>query len=114
MNDEIKKTMKKRGVQRSVALRIHAKKDKAAALVSSAVSGLYSSVSDEARKKSTTKKRKRKRKIWIRRDVRRPGKFRRFAEAWGLASKGESIPLGSKSKDATSLQKHTRRLLAKN
>jgi len=113
MNDEIKKTMKKRGVQRSVALRIHAKKDKAAALVSSAVSGLYSSVSDEARKKSTTKKRKRKRKIWIRRDVRRPGKFRRFAEAWGLASKGESIPLWVKEQGCDKPSKTYKKITGK-
>lgn len=89
MDDDIKKIMRKKGVQRSAALRIHAKPYKASEIAES----VYSSVYDDEAKKKTTKKRKRKSKMWIRRDVRRPGMFRRLIENWGWASKGESIPL---------------------
>ena len=85
IEDHFKDNLKS-GMDISSALRDAAKKTYGISYdLSNFVGNLYSA--------AVKKKRKRKRKPnWIRRDIKRPGRFRRFAERWGLANKGQSIP----------------------
>lgn len=90
---KVLKEMRSRGKTLSSSIKDSAKKRYGAILnASNSIETLYSAAAKKKPRKP------RKRKIWIRRDIKRPGWFRRLAENAGLASPGESIPYRVKDK----------------
>lgn len=112
--EDVFKDNLKSGMNLSSALKDAAKKVYGISYDLSLVTSKIYSAASKKKVKKKSKPRKRKRKPnWIRRDIRRPGKFRRFAEKWGLASKGESIPVWVKEKGCKSPSKTYKEITGK-